>query len=194
MILGEYPAGIYFQVSAIFTILTLVLIYWISQYYGHDKPFPHAWISDIADHYPEYVFFRTATISGSVLMVLGWFANHFYIQTVGVENVINIHKYKPTIMLVIGMMGSFLLMGSTANIDTGERNNKWHTECASKFFICTLIAQIYNTAIFSHLYFAHKAVSKTTTYLKLIHLGLLLFQLYESSKSNLFENFGETLD
>ncbi len=97
-------------------------------------------------------------------------------------------------MLVMGMMGSFLLMGSTANIDTGQQNTKWHTECASNFFIFTVVSQVYNTAIFSHLYFAHKAVSRTTTYLKLLHLGLLIIQLVEASNSKLFENYGEQLD
>lgn len=122
MILGEYPASIYFKIASASTLVTLVVIYWISQYYGHDKPFPHSWISDVAAHFPEYVFFRTATISGAVLMILGWFANHFYIQTIGIEQVINIHKYKPTVMLIMGFMGGCLLMGSTANLDTGHQN------------------------------------------------------------------------
>jgi len=52
MILGTYPAGIYFQVASLTTIFTLFIIYWISQYYGHDKPFPYSWISSIADHFP----------------------------------------------------------------------------------------------------------------------------------------------
>jgi hypothetical protein len=52
LILGEYPAKMYFQVASYTAIGTLILIYWISQYLGHDKPFPHSWISDIACHYP----------------------------------------------------------------------------------------------------------------------------------------------
>jgi hypothetical protein len=194
MILGDYPAGIYFQVSSIVTVATLIIIYWISQYYGHDKPFPHSWISNVADHFPEYVFFRIATISGSTLMLLGWFVNHFYIQNVGVENVINIHQYKPSIMLVIGIIGSFLLMGTTATIDTGKMNDKWHNSCASSFFIFTLIAQIYNTAIFSHLYFKYNAVSRTSTYLKIIHLVLLIIQLLESTNSKLWTHYGEKFE
>jgi hypothetical protein len=82
IILGEYPAKIYFQVASITTIFTLIIIYWISQYLHHDKPFSYSWISDVAAHYPEFIFFRTATISGSVLLVLGWFTNHFYLQTI----------------------------------------------------------------------------------------------------------------
>lgn len=180
--------------SSIFTIGTLFIIYWISQYYNHDKPFPYSWISSVADHYPEYVFFRTATISGSVLLCLGWFTNHFYLHTVGMEKVINIRKYKPSIMLVIGMMGAFCLMGSTANIDTGEHNSKWHTSCAGKFFMFTLIAQIYNTVVFTHLYFVHKAVSKLLTYLKLFQTTLLLIQFYIALENGLFENYGKQIN
>jgi len=88
------------------------------------------------------------------------------------------------------MMGAFLLMGSTANIDTGQHNSKWHTECASKFFIFTVLAQLYNTIVFSHLYFVHKAVSKTTTYLKLIHLVLLILQLISASNNDFFSKYG----
>lgn len=79
------------------------------------------------------------------------------------------------------MMGAFLLMGSTANIDTGKRNSKWHTFCASKFFILTVASQIYNTLIFAHLYFKYKAVNKNLTYAKIFHLFLLLVQFYVAS-------------
>lgn len=98
------------------------------------------------------------------------------------------------IMLVIGIMGAFFLMGSTANIDTGKRNQKWHTFCAQKFFILTVVAQIYNTCIFAHLYFKHKAVNKYLTYAKLFHMSLILLQLYIASQKNYFENFGMPID
>lgn len=81
-------------------------------------------------------------------------------------------------MLVIGIVGACLLMGSTANIDTGKHNSKWHTFCASRFFMLTVAAQIYNTCVFAHLYFKHKAVNKILTYLKIFHLFLILVQLY----------------
>lgn len=97
-------------------------------------------------------------------------------------------------MLVLGMMGAFLLMGSTANIDTGKHNSKWHTFCASRFFILTVVAQIYNTYVFTHLYFKHKAVSKILTYLKLFHLFLILVQLYAATQKNYFENYGMPID
>lgn len=97
-------------------------------------------------------------------------------------------------MLVLGMMGAFLLMGSTANIDTGKHNSKWHTFCASKFFILTVASQIYNTLIFAHLYFKHKAVNKKLTYTKIFHLFLLLVQFYVASEKNYFQNYGMTID
>jgi hypothetical protein len=121
-----------------------------------------------------------------VLLALGWFTNYFYIQTLGVEKVINVHKFKPIIVLVLGMIGAFFLMGSTANIDTGKHNDKWHTFCAGNFFKFTLVAQLYNTVIFSILYFKHRAVGKLLTYLKLIQLGLLLIQLVIATQNNFF--------
>lgn len=89
-------------------------------------------------------------------------------------------------MLVMGIMGAFLLMGSTANIDTGKHNSKWHTFCASKFFILTVAAQIYNTCVFAHLYFKYKAVSKVLTYAKIFHLVLVLIQFYVANQKNYF--------
>lgn len=89
-------------------------------------------------------------------------------------------------MLVTGMMGAMFLMGSTANIDTGKHDSKWHTFCAQKFFLLTLLSQIYNTCVFVHLYFKHKAVNKYLTYLKLAQIVLILIQLYMTSKGNYF--------
>jgi hypothetical protein len=119
-------------------------------------------------------------------MALGWFTNHFYIKTVAYENVINIHKYKPVIILILGLIGSFFLMGSTANLDTGKRNPKWHTFCASKFFIFTVLSQLLNTALFSKLYFSFKAVSKTLVYLKLFQAFLIFLQIYISVQYGAF--------
>ena len=51
--------------------------------------------------------------------------------------------------MVMGIIGGMLLMGSTANLDTGRTHPKWHTFCASKFFIFTLLALIYNTVLYS---------------------------------------------
>ena len=120
MILGAYSPSVYFLTSSITLAITLIAIYWISQYYGHDKPFPQAAISSVANHFPEYVLFRIATISGSALVVLGWMSNLMYLKTIAYENVVNIHPCQPAIMTAIGITGSLSLMGSTALIDTGK--------------------------------------------------------------------------
>jgi hypothetical protein len=52
MLLGDYSPSIYFKVSSISLAITLILMYWISQYYHHDKPFPKTTISNVANHYP----------------------------------------------------------------------------------------------------------------------------------------------
>lgn len=77
-------------------------------------------------------------------------------------------------------MGGMLLMGSTANIDTGKRNGKWHTFCASKFFLLTLLALIYNTVLY---WIVHSKIGKVNVpnlYFKLALVGAMLLQLYIS--------------
>jgi hypothetical protein len=74
--------------------------------------------------------------------------NHFYLRSIAREKAFNISKYHPEISMILGLIGSMLLMGSTANIDTGKVNGKWHNFCASNFFVFTILAQIYNTVIF----------------------------------------------
>ena len=96
-------------------------------------------------------------------------------------------------MLVIGMVGAFCLMGSTANIDTGKRDGKWHTFCAGWFFKTTLVAQLYNTIIFANLYFRYKAVNKYLTYAKIVHVALLLIQLSAAISNNFFEDYGKPI-
>lgn len=66
-------------------LVTLLLIYLQSQYYAHEPPFPHCWISDCAKHYPQFIFFRIATISGPMLIILGWLTNHFFIRHISRE-------------------------------------------------------------------------------------------------------------
>lgn len=127
------------------------------------------------------MIFRIATISGSVLTALGWFTNHFYLKTIAYERVININKYKPQVILVIGLMGSMSLMGSTANIDTGKQNMNWHTACASTFFVTTLVAQMLNTLLFMKLSFSFNAVNKTLVYCKIFQLTLIFIQVYITS-------------
>jgi hypothetical protein len=78
-------------------------------------------------------------------MALGWLTNHFYLQTVAKETGFPIYKYHIEVFLIVGLIGSMLLMGNTATIDTGKMNEDWHSTCASNFFVFTLIAQTLNT-------------------------------------------------
>jgi uncharacterized membrane protein YedE/YeeE len=95
MFSGEFAPSLFFKLSTYIIIPTLFIIYYISQAEGHEPPFPHCWISGCAGHYPEFVFFRIATISGSVLVGLGWVTNYFYLKTVAREKVFRIEKYYP---------------------------------------------------------------------------------------------------
>lgn len=85
------------------------------------------------------------------------------------------------------MMGGMLLMGSTANIDTGKHNSKWHTFCASRFFILTLIAQIYNTVIYSIVHSKTGKINKINLYFKYFLAFLLILQLLISIKYGVYE-------
>jgi hypothetical protein len=83
--------------------------------------------------------------------------------------------------MIMGMMGSMGLMGSTASIDTGIRNQDWHTRCASTFFVFTFFAQTYNTIICSIVRYKIKNLNLANVYLKLLLLALNIIQLYISS-------------
>ncbi len=72
-------------------------------------------------------------------------------------------------------MGSFLLMGSTANIDTGKMNNDWHVTCAGFFFYVTMIAQLLNTAMYMKLTFINKVCNKYLTYVKMIQAAIIIY-------------------
>jgi len=63
-----------------------------------------------------------STIAGSVLLLLGWLTNHFFLQTVAVESGVDLKKYHVEVPLVLGLTGGMLLMGLTATIDTGFMN------------------------------------------------------------------------
>lgn len=181
MFLGEFSPSIFFKAAAYGIIPTLFIIYWISQELGHEPPFPQCWISDCAGHYPEFVFFRIATISGSVMVILGWLTNHFYLKSICQEAAFRLDSYYPQIPLILGMMGGMLLMGSTANLDTGKRHPKWHTFCASHFFIFTLIALIYNTVVYFLVQRKVKTVSVSNLYFKIALVAAIFVQLYISS-------------
>jgi hypothetical protein len=122
MFKGAFPASIFYMIGGSCAILSIVVIYWQSQYYHQEPPFPHQWISKVAQHYPEFVVFRTTTISGAVLIILGWMTNHFFLQTFCREHGINLKKYYAQIPLILGIIGGLLLMGNTATIDTGLMN------------------------------------------------------------------------
>jgi hypothetical protein len=83
-------------------------------------------------------------------------------------------------------MGSLLLMGSTANIDTGKQNMKWHQACASSFFVTTLLAQLLNTLLFAKLSFGFNAVNRNLVYLKIVNFVLIIIQIYITSTYGTF--------
>lgn len=176
MFKGSFPASLFFKLCTIIIIPTLFIIYEISQIYGHEPPFPNCWISKCAQHYPEFVFFRFATISGAILAAMGWFTNYFYLKTISRDHAFNIGKYHPEVVVVIGLMGTFLLMGNTATIDTGKMNEKWHETCASTFFIFTLTAQVLNAIMYSVVYANIKTVSYNNILFKYFLIVLLALQ------------------
>lgn len=187
MFIGEFAPSLFFKICSYVIIATLFIIYYLSQLLGHEKPFPNCWISDCAGHYPEFVFFRVATISGSVLVMLGWMTNHFYLKSISREAAFRVEVYRPEIAMVMGMIGAMLLMGSTANLDTGKRHPKWHSFCASHFFIFTVGAQIYNTVVYLLVRSKIGKISKENNYFKIILLVLMVVQLLVSIKYGVYE-------
>lgn len=187
MFIGEFSSSVFFKLCSYVIIATLFIIYFISQLLGHEPPFPNCWISGCAGHYPEFVFFRVATISGSVLVMLGWMTNHFYLKSITREAAFRLEAYRPEIAMVLGMIGAMLLMGSTANIDTGKTHPKWHTFCASKFFIFTLIAQMYNTVVYMLVRSKIGKISQANNLFKIVLLSLLVLQLLISIKYGVYE-------
>jgi len=79
--------------------------------------------------------------------------------------------------MILGVMGAMLLMGSTANLDTGKSDGHWHTSCASSFFIFTLVALVYNTFIGWIVYKNIKTLSIVNLYFKTAIFASILFQL-----------------
>lgn len=75
-------------------------------------------------------------------------------------------------------------MGSTAFIDTASEHHKFHMKCAEFFFLLTIIAQLYNTVLFTVLSFKFKAVSRVLTYLKITQAFLLLLQIIIDTKKS----------
>ena len=93
--------------------------------------------------------------------------------------------YSPEVALIFGMMGSMCLMGSTANIDTGVRNGKWHQRCAASFFILTTFAIAYNTFISWIAYSKMAAITQKSMAIQAVLMLLVLVQLYFSWKDGM---------
>jgi hypothetical protein len=87
----------------------------------------------------------------------------------------------------MGIIGGMLLMGSTANLDTGKRHPKWHTFCASRFFIFTLLALIYNAVLYCIVYAKIKTVSVLNLYFKVVLVALTVLQIVISSMYGEFD-------
>jgi hypothetical protein len=92
---GSFASSLFFRLATYIIIPSLFLVYWISQLNGHEPPFPSVWIRECAQHYPQFIIYRFANISGAVLVALGWFTNYFYLQTIAKENKFNVEKYYP---------------------------------------------------------------------------------------------------
>jgi hypothetical protein len=91
-------------------------------------------------------------------------------------------------MLVIGILGSIALMGSTALIDTGHQNMTWHQHCAATFFVLTIIAQLYNTVIYSMLWYKNKFGNVILVYTKIVIAILFIIQIYLSATDSIIDN------
>ncbi len=104
--------------------------------------------------------------------------NHFYLRSISKEAVFNIKKYHPEVAMILGMIGAMCLMGSTALIDTGVTRPKWHGHCAVSFFVATILALFYNTAIYWIVRSKIGKISKNNLNFKLVLLVLTIVQLY----------------
>lgn len=74
-------------------------------------------------------------------------------------------------------MGGMMLMGSTANINTGRRHPQWHIFCATRFFIFTVLALIYNSILYCIIYIKIRTISLINLKCKLALLTAMLVQL-----------------
>lgn len=182
MIEGQFSAGIFFKTISYLVLITLVVIYAVAVELGQEPPIPKTYISSCAGHYPNFIIFRITTISGSVLIILGWFVNHFFIRSLCLEQGFRIKKYRPEISLILGEMGGVGLMGSTANIDTGIRNGTWHQHCAAVFFLFTTLAIFYNTFIYWVVERKTSCIGKRSMNTKLLLVLAMLLQALISYK------------
>jgi hypothetical protein len=120
MFFGKFPASLFPLLSSLSGFLSILICYYLSQYFHHENPFPDTWISATADHYPEYIIFRTATIPGALFLILSHLLAYFWIRQLALDNAANLRKLHPSIPAILGIAGAMFLMGNTATIDTGK--------------------------------------------------------------------------
>ena len=72
----------------------------------------------------------------------------------------------------MGIMGALLLMGSTANIDTGKRNGTWHQRCAAGFFLFTFLSHVFNLGTYWLVYRSIKGVNYANLLFKTFIIAL----------------------
>jgi hypothetical protein len=161
----------------------IIICYWLSQYFHHEKPFPDTWISATADHYPEYIVFRIGTISGAIFLMLSHVMSYFWLCQTAYDNAFNLRKYWPGIGTTLGMAGAMFLMGSTATLDTGKHNTNWHVMCAGSFFILSILAVWYYTIMSVVLYANAQAGGQISLGLKIAGSLLILLQVYLETKA-----------
>lgn len=178
--LGSFSAGLIPKAAFWIATASIWLCYIIAVHLGQEPPFPHCWISGTAGHYPTYIIFRLGTISGSTLLILSWLINHFWVRQVSELANFKVLRFLPQIGLIFGIMGALGLMGSTANIDTGTHNSRWHTTCASIFFIGAGLSSTYNTFVATAMCY-YGVISKKDYLPKLILTVLLFIQVYISN-------------
>jgi hypothetical protein len=78
MIVGKFPASIFPIVGSLSAMISIVVCYEIAVSKGHEEKWPHTYISNTARHYPEFIYFRIATISGAVMTIFSFFVNYFW--------------------------------------------------------------------------------------------------------------------
>lgn len=143
MRIGGFSASAipYFTAAAVG--LAIVVCEVLAVRYGQEKPFPRATISATADHYPSYLVFRIATECGATLLIMTWILNYFMLHS----RCSKAGRFLPQLSVLLGCAGAVALMGSTATLDTGKHNTKWHVRCASSFFLLSIMACLYNTLV-----------------------------------------------
>lgn len=179
MRLGQFPASQFAVVGSVMAIVSIIACERIATWLGHEKPFPHAYISKTAQHYPEFIIFRIGTISGAVANILANFVNYFWLMTIGYEAGFDIGKYRPQITVVMSTVGMMALFVSTATIDTGIMDETLHGKAAGVFFVLTILSEVLNTFICWMMFRkVGRMMNRCSMYLKLVMVALFVIQAY----------------